>query len=138
MFGVEVNFLAVILASVLTMILGYIWYLPRFFGNTWFRLANIDLRVLNSKTAMISAGLSLIFMAYALAFITTLLHRVSGNSFFIDALIAAFFVFIGFQGLRMFQLAAFNQRSYQETAIHIGNELMTAVVMGLTIGVMGQ
>ncbi len=43
--SVEVNWLAVALATVSTMAVGSIWYTPKVFGNTWIRLAYHRIRV---------------------------------------------------------------------------------------------
>jgi len=37
----EVSFLPILLAGIVSFILGYAWYHPRVFGGVWMRLANV-------------------------------------------------------------------------------------------------
>lgn len=38
----EINWWAVIVATISTMVVGSIWYTPRAFGNRWMRLAKVE------------------------------------------------------------------------------------------------
>lgn len=39
---IQINYLAIIVCAVLSMIIGAIWYGPYFFGNTWLKISGID------------------------------------------------------------------------------------------------
>jgi hypothetical protein len=135
--NVEINFLGVALAAVSSMLIGYFWYAPKGFGNTWTRLAKIDPKKFNTSVAMSSAVVSSLVMAYGLAYATFVSHAFFMHSFLTDALLTALFVTVAFQAIRMFQRAQFNQDSHTETAIHIGNEVVIVMVMALIIGLNG-
>lgn len=38
----EVSLLSIVLAGIVSFIIGYIWYHPRVFGGVWMRLANVQ------------------------------------------------------------------------------------------------
>ena len=40
---VQVNYLAVVLAMLSSLVVGSIWYAQKVFGNTWAKLAKIDM-----------------------------------------------------------------------------------------------
>lgn len=37
----EINWIAVVVATISTMVVGSIWYTPKVFGNYWMRLAKV-------------------------------------------------------------------------------------------------
>jgi polyferredoxin len=39
----EVNYLAVLVATVVTMVLGFLWYSPVLFGHAWAKLRNVKM-----------------------------------------------------------------------------------------------
>lgn len=84
-----------------------------------------------------SAAFSLLFMAFGLAMLAYMFHAFFAHSFLTDSMLAGAFVFVGFQALRILQLAEFNQRPHLETVIHISNEFITILAMTLIIGFMG-
>ena len=76
-------------------------------------------------------------MATVLAFFTYLYSYFFLGSYFINAVSTALLIWFGFQGLRVLQRDAFNQRRKKESLIHIGNDLVTIIVMGVIIGLFG-
>lgn len=137
---VEINWLAVVLAAVSSMAVGAIWYARSMFGNAWISLAKVDKKQLEkpSTAALIIAFLSAIVMAYVLAYITFLAHNYFNNSFLQDALSTAFWVWLGFIGLRVLMHDAFEGRRKKLSMINAGCELATIMIMGLIIGMMGR
>ncbi len=134
---VQVNYLAVVLATVAAMVVGSVWYAPKVFGNTWMKLAKIDPKSGSMAWAMGSALISSLVMAFVLAHVSYLAHVFYNNSFLYDTLMTAFWVWLGFQVLRNFMHDQFNQRRKKESLIHAGNDLVTILAMGLVIGLMG-
>lgn len=136
---VEVNFLAVLLAVISAMVVGSIWYARPVFGNTWIKLAKIDMKKDGgnvSKPIIISVVVSL-FTAYVLAHVTYLSNQFFGNSYLQDALTTAFWMWLGFTAARIVTHDAFEGRPSKLTAITLGNEFVTLMLMGLVIGLVG-
>ena len=39
---IEINYLAVILATIAAVVVGFVWYSPALFGNQWAKLRGMD------------------------------------------------------------------------------------------------
>lgn len=136
--NVEVNYLAVVLAMVSSMVVGSVWYARSVFGNTWIKLAKIDMKKNTSvaKPIITTMVVSLI-TAYVLAHVAYLSHMFFGNSFLQDSLSTAFWLWLGFTAARFITHDAFEGRPTKLTLINLGNEFVTIMVMGLVIGLFG-
>jgi hypothetical protein len=135
--NVDINWLAVVLATLSSMVIGWIWYNKAGFGDIWLKLSKVNPKKFNTPLAMGSAVVSSFLLAWSLAYATFVFHSFFHHSYLNDAMLTGIFVFVGFQGLRMFQRAQFNQDSHIESAIHIGNEFVIVIVMTLIIGLIG-
>jgi ABC-type Fe3+ transport system permease subunit len=133
---VQVSWLAVVLATLSTMVVGSVWYMPKAFGNTWMKLAKVDPKKAdNSATKAIIVTLIVSFIsAYVLAHVVYLANSFFGNSFLQDALTTAFWAWLGFTAARFITHDAFEGRPIKLTAINIAHEFVTFMVMGLVIG----
>jgi hypothetical protein len=136
---VQVNYLAVLLAAVSSMVVGMIWYAKPVFGNIWMKLAKIDDNKAKKgmPKAMVAAFVCSLLTAYVLAHVTYLSNSYFGNSFLQDAVTTAFWLWLGISAARVITHDAFEQRDMKLTALTIGNQLVTLVVMGAVIGLLG-
>lgn len=137
--NVEVNYVAVLLATLSTMVVGSVWYTPKVFGNTWMKLAKIDQKAMKKAgiyPIVVTLIVSLI-TAYVLAHVAFLSNQFFQNSFLQDSLTTAFWVWLGFTAARIITHDAFEVRPKELTAITVSHELVTFLVMGLIIGLMG-
>ncbi|HUP26208.1 MAG TPA: DUF1761 domain-containing protein [Candidatus Limnocylindrales bacterium] len=136
---VQVNFLAVVLAMLSSMVVGSIWYARPVLGNTWIKLAKIDMTKNRGnvfKPIAVTAVVSLV-TAYVLAHVAYLSNQFFHQSFLHDALTTAFWMWLGFTAARFITHDAFEGRPAKLTAITIGHELVTFMLMGLIIGLVG-
>ncbi len=134
---VEVNWLAVVLAALSTMVVGSIWYTPAVFGKQWEKLARLDKKNMANPAKAIGATLVVSFnSAYVLAHVTFLSNNFFGNSYLQDALTTAFWVWLGFTAARFITHDAFENRPWKLTLMNVAHELVTFMVMGLIIGLM--
>lgn len=137
---VEINYLAVVLAMLSSMVVGSVWYARSVFGDKWAKLAKVDMSTGNRndvwKPIATTAVVSLI-TSYVLAHVTYLSNQFFHNSFLQDALTTAFWMWLGFTAARVITHDAFEGRPNQLTLLTIGNELVTFLGMGLVIGLMG-
>ena len=137
---VEVNYWAVVVAALVAMVVGSVWYMPNVFGNVWMKLAGIkpNKNVGTQKMAglyLIAAVTSLV-MAYVLAHMTFLAHTFFKNSMLQDALTTAFWVWLGFVAMRLLVQDTFEDRPVKLTLLNAGNALVTLLGMGFVIGLM--
>jgi hypothetical protein len=135
---VQVNLWAVLAAMASSMVVGSIWYARGVFGNTWIKLAKIDMKKDASAAGPIAltAVVSLI-TAYVLAHVAYLSNQFFQNSFLQDSLTTAFWLWLGFTAARFATHDAFEGRPAKLTALNLGNEFVTIMVMGLIIGLLG-
>jgi ABC-type Fe3+ transport system permease subunit len=139
MSDVDINYLAVVLAMLSSMVVGSIWYAKGVFGDIWAKLVGLkdeDMKQGAGKAMGITLVVSLI-TAYVLAHVSFLSNSYFGNSFLQDSLTTAFWVWLGFVAARIITHDAFEQRRMKLTALTLGNEFVTIMVMGLVIGLMG-
>lgn len=138
---VEVNYLAVLLAAVSSMVVGSIWYSMRVFGKTWAKLAKVDMsgKIEPAKFAVLlgSVFVASLVTAYVLAHVTYLSNQFFGNSLLQDALSTGFWLWLGFTAARIYTHDAFEGRRKKLTLLNFGNELVTVMVMALIIGLSG-
>lgn len=138
---VSVNYLAVLLAALSTMVVGSVWYSQGVFGRTWGRLAKVDmskppksgeLAWLMGSTFVVS-----LLTAYILAHVAFLSNQFFQNSFLQDTLTTAFWLWLGFIAARIYTHDAFEGRRKKLTLLNLSHELVTVFVMALIIGAMG-
>lgn len=136
--GVEVNWLAIVLATLSTMVVGSIWYTPRVFGNEWMKLAKVDRKkaAARSWTPILIAVPISFLSAYVLAHVTFLSNQFFGNSYLQDAITTAFWLWLGLVATRFITHDSFEGRPSRLTLINIAHELATFLVMGLIIGLL--
>jgi hypothetical protein len=138
---VAVNYWAVLLAAVASMVVGASWYAQSVFGKRWAKLAKVkmDKEMSGSQMAVMYGGtfLASLITAYVLAHVTYLSYDFFKYSFLETALTTAFWLWLGLTAARVYVHDTFEGRPVQLTALTAGFELVTLVVMALIIGLMG-
>lgn len=135
--NVDINYLAVLLAAVSSMVVGSIWYAKGVFGETWAKAAGIKLGDMKGSNMVTTMGLTFILSlltAYVLAHVSFLSNAYFGHSFLQDALSTAFWLWLGLVMTRMVTHNLFEQRNGKFIWLNIGNEFVTIMLMGLIIG----
>jgi hypothetical protein len=125
----EVNWLAVIIATVASIVIGYIYYLPSVLGRTWAEAGGFELRPPNSypvQTWVIGIVVNLV-AAYALALI-------AGGRGLVDGAVWGAVVAIGFVSTALLGSVLFEGRSWNYWAITTAYFLISAIVMGGILG----
>ena len=133
----SLNWLAILLAAISTMVLGFLWYSPFLFAKAWAREMGYDL---NDKAKMDemrkSAG-----PAYAGSFVASLisaftlalvLHGMQTQSLHFG-LMASFHIWLGFVATVQFTGALFARQSMRLLAINTGYQLVCYLAMGAVL-----
>jgi hypothetical protein len=133
----EINYWAVLLATLSSMVVGTIWYAKGVFGTRWSKLANVDMdRPGSSAVGPIVVTVLVSFVtAWVLAGASTIAWHFYGGSYLMAAMFTALILWAGFTAARMITHDAFEGRPSALTTMNIGHELVTIAVMGLIIGV---
>ena len=133
----EVNYIAVILAVVASMLVGYVFYQPAVFGRPWMALVGHSedsveggppwifpvVVVASFVTAWVLAGTA--FMAW----------EFYDSGFLSASLLSGWILWLGFTAARVLVHDLFDTRSLKLTALTALNELLTVTAMALVIGV---
>ena len=133
----SINYIAVILATLSSMIIGSIWYTPRVFGKYWMKAAGVTPSG-NAKDAvrpiLITVVVSFI-TAWVLAGAVAISFDFYGGSFLVNALLTGLILWAGFTAARFITHDAFDGRPTGLTVLNVAHELVTIMVMALIIGV---
>ncbi len=133
----HLNWLAVLVAAISTMIVGFLWYSPLLFAKPWMREMGYDPND-KAKTQEMqkSAG-----RAYAGSFVASLisaftlaliLHGLRTEDLHFG-LMASFHVWLGFVATVQFTGALFMKQSMKLFGINTGYQLVCYLVMGIIL-----
>ncbi|HMT18886.1 MAG TPA: DUF1761 domain-containing protein [Candidatus Saccharibacteria bacterium] len=138
---VEINFWAVIAATFVSFVVGFIWYLPQVFGERWRKLVGMDKKTWEKgpgSRGWAQTVVGAFLQAYALAHVTYLSYVFfNGATFFNSALTTAGWMWLGFQLSLFLTHDSFEHKTSQLTAIKAGSQFLTLMGMGLVIGLIG-
>jgi hypothetical protein len=127
-----VNWLAVIVAAVAGIIVGFVWYAPPVFGRRWARASGIDMQQPGQVNPMTYIGgfVVAVFTAYVLA----VLSRGLGAATLVDGAIVGLLAWLGFVATWLTSGVFFERRSGEWWAINAGQAIVSLVIMGAIIG----
>ena len=131
---VPINYLAIALAAVAAMIVGWIWFGP-LFGKRWLALAGNP----KPKAALVYpiTFVATLVTACVIAYVTGVTSEALGNGYLVPALFTAFFLWLGFSAARSLIVTLFESRSATLFLIHTGHDFVVALVMATIIGLFG-
>jgi hypothetical protein len=130
----SLNWLAILVAAVASMILGFIWYSPLLFAKVWTRemgydpndKAKMDEMRKSAGPAYAGSLFASLLTAFTLALI---LHGMQAQSLHFG-LMASFHIWLGFVATVQFTGALFAKQSMKLFAINTGYQLLCYLVMG--------
>ena len=134
MFEADINYLAVVLAALVTQPLGFLWYGP-LFSRPWMQARGYDEASMEGGDSPLPYVLALAFAAVIAYSMARLVDMVGADSVG-DCLAIAGFVWAGFAGSVQAIQMVFNQAESRTTAFAIegGYQLTSFLAMGLIIG----
>ena len=131
-----VNWIAVVVAAVASMALGFVWYM--LLGNQWMgALGKTREQIMasgNQAAPFIIAFLMQLVMAYSLALFTP---RLMGSTTLVNGLIVGFHVWLGFVITSMIINHRYQGSKWSLTLIDGGYLLGVLLVEGVVIGLFG-
>lgn len=129
-----INFLAVFVAAVVCMVLGFLWYSPMLFARPWMRLMGIDCDD-KAKLAEMQKGAGKL---YALSFVASLVSAiVLAKIITVTTVITipygmkiGFAVWLGFVATVQLTGALFSKQPFKLFLINTGYQLVCYLAMG--------
>jgi hypothetical protein len=137
---VPINYLAVIVAAILTMILGYIWFGP-LFGKQWMRLMGYTKETMEAGNKQMGKMYSMMFVgALLMAFVLAhwlVFASAYTNSAGVDAgVMAGVWTWLGFAGpITVNYSLTSDKKSWKLWAITTGYYFVSLVMMGVLLAV---
>jgi hypothetical protein len=129
---VGVNWLAVIVAAVVGIIVGFVWYAPQVFGRRWARASGIELPQPGQVQPITYVGA--IVTAALTAYVLAVIIRGLGAASLADGAIVGLVVWLGFVATWLASGVFFERRSTEWWAINAGQAIVSLVIMGAIIG----
>lgn len=135
---VNVNYLAVVVAAVASMAVGFLWYGPMLFGNLWMKLMGYTKESLEKAKADMNKTYALSFVG-ALVMAYVLAHVVAqGQAFYqteplMTGLMAGFWSWLGFIAPVQMTEVLFSGKKWKLFALNTGYQLVSVLVMGVII-----
>src|SRR4051812_31052727 len=133
----SINYIAVILATLSSMVVGAVWYTPKVFGNYWMRLSGVKPtgKMSDATRPIIVTVIVSFITAWVLAGAVFISFKFYGGSFLANALITGLVLWAGFTAARFVTHDQFDRRPWQLTVLNVVHELVTIMIMALIIGV---
>lgn len=131
MLAVDVNYLAILVAAIVSMVTGSVWYGP-LFGKTWRQLVGKTEESVRKGAvqAMVIAAVSALVTAYVLAYISSYAQASTWQ----EGAVVGFWVWLGFVATTLLVHASFEDKPKNLYLLNVGSHLIEFVVMGAIIG----
>ncbi len=132
---IDINYWAVLVAAIVGMAIGAVWY-SVLFGKKWMELMNLDekkMEVLKEKAkwSYVWGFLTLLVMAYVLAHIVDYAEAAT----WLDGLQAGFWIWLGFVATVMLGGVLWEGKPFKLYLIGAAHELVSLLVMGVILAV---
>lgn len=130
----SLNWLAVLVAGISTMVVGFLWYSPLLFAKPWMREMGYDPND-KAKTQEMQRsagpayGASLVAGLLSAFTLALILHGLQGNDLHVG-LMLGFHVWLGFVATVQLTGALFGKQSMKLFAINTGYQLVCYLIMG--------
>ena len=137
--NISVNFLAVLIAAVAAMAVGFLWYSQALFGKPWMKLMGYTAESMKGaqkemgKTYGISFVLALV-TAYVLSHVMGLSMNFFHYTGVSTGLTSAFWMWLGFVMPVQLTEVLFGRKVLNLFAINTGYQLASLLVMGIVLG----
>lgn len=140
--NVEVNYIAVLLAGVASMVVGFLWYSQMLFGNQWIKLMGWNKQSMEKgkadmqMTYVVSFVLSLV-TAYVLTHVMAMSSNFFNYAPLQTGLMSAFWMWLGFVMPVQVTGELYTGKNWNLFGINTGYQLVSLLVMGVVLAMMG-
>jgi hypothetical protein len=133
---VHVNFWAVLLGGIASMVIGMIYYSDNVLGKPWKKLAKIDTKLFEKEMAlnMTQVFIYALITAYAVAYVACLYQAFYRSSWIMAGVVSSIVLFVGISASTVAIHDTLNQKPSKLISITLGNRFLSILAMGLIIG----
>ncbi len=125
----SMNFLAIIVAGILHMATGMVWFMPRLFGNSWMQLTRQDLKP--ARQWIVAGVIGHQVIALVLAVVVILANATTA----LEGFAVAVLIWIGFVVTLEVGELIWEKIPFQLFLIRIGNHLVALSIAGVVLAV---
>lgn len=125
---VEVNWVAIVVAVVASMVLGYVWYSMGVFGRRWMELIGKKEEDLREGAGAGMAGM--LVSSGVTAYVLTHFVSYAGADTAYEGAVTGFWIWLGFMATVMLSEVFFEKRPFALFTINAGYQLVNLLVMG--------
>ncbi len=130
----NVNLVSVLIASVASMIVGFLWYSPILFGNPWMKLVGMTKESMSAAKKGMAQMYALSAVAgFVMAYVLAHFASYTGAKTITDALSLAFWVWLGFVATVKFTDVLFVKKPLRLYFIDSGYQLASLAVMSVIL-----
>ncbi len=133
-----VNYLAVLVSSIVAFIIGYLWFSPYLFGNLWMKLSGIDsnkkdkpVKKKSMTGSLIGGFVSLLVMMYVLAYFISY----AGAKTWVDGACIGALVWLGFFATTMLGMVLWEGKPFKLYLLSVLHYLVVLVIAGVILAV---
>jgi len=126
-----VNYLAVVVATVVVLVIGFIWYSPRVFGNRWMAYLGTTQAQLGNPgpTGMLVGVVASLINAWALAVLALNL----GGKSVTDGVLLGVLAWLGFMATITAAQISFEKKSWGLWVLNNAHNLLVQVIMAAIV-----
>lgn len=125
---IQIDWVVVVIAAIVNMIIGYVWYSKWLFGSFWHKFSKADSK--HKKQTVVYAFFVSLFLAYFLARFEALLGVTNAT----DGMLAGFYLWLGFSLTTEISPLIWDKQPVRVFLLHAGHKLLAYLVMGGLIG----
>lgn len=135
---ITVNWVAILVAGVLSMVVAFLWYSPLLFAKPWMKLSGMTKEKIGKADMNKTYGISFV-LSLVTAFVLSHAMGMSMNFYHYSGLATgvttAFWMWLGFVMPVQLTSWLFDGRSFTLFIINTGYQLASLVVMGMLLGI---
>jgi len=129
-----INYLAVLVAAIISMVIGGFWYSPLMFGKKWMELMNISPKdTIDMKKRATPSYIINFVAALLMAFVLAHFVDYAQAATFIEGLQAGFWVWLGFVATISLGSVLWENKPVTLYAINAGYQLVNLLIMGVIL-----
>ena len=131
---IEVAFLPILFAGVVSVVIGFVWYHPKVFGSAWVRLTNLSPEAVETgkKRMPLMAFFGLVASMLA-AYVMNYFGVAWGVYDVIGAIELGFWCWIGFVAPTMLGIVLWEQKSFKLYLINVLYWLVSFIAMAIVL-----
>ncbi|MCK4589731.1 MAG: DUF1761 domain-containing protein [Nanoarchaeota archaeon] len=125
------NYLAVLVAGIVGLVVAMIWYAPFLFGKAWIKLAKVKMDKKGRPARYFMALIKTLVMAWFIALFLEWL----GIASVAGGLVIGFWLWLGFVGTTTFSGVIWGKKPFKLWLLDNGANLLSILIMAAILGV---